>query len=98
MGAAIVGSRTGKGVWSALGGVMPVKASLRRQKCHVQSKVSGEPCKICNPHRQIFPESSIVPHCTRNKIARGLGGRYECYRHSPPKLLPKDLDPRVEDP
>src|SRR3979411_3122968 len=83
MGAAMVESPTLRAFGQRCGGVVPVKASLRRQKCHFQSKASGEPCKICNPYPQIFAESSIIPHCTRNKIALGMGGRYECYRHCP---------------
>src|SRR3954451_21193258 len=78
MGAAMVESPTLRAFGQRCGGVVPVKASLRRQKCHIQSKASRELCKICNPCPQIFPESSKLPQCTRNKIAQTVGRRYEC--------------------
>jgi hypothetical protein len=39
-------------------------------KVPFQLKGSAELCKICIPDRRIFPESSEMTHCTRNKIAQ----------------------------
>jgi DNA-binding Lrp family transcriptional regulator len=55
-----------------------VKAESAREgiaaalKVSVQLKGSGQLCKICIPDRRIFPESSKMTHCTRNKIALSL--------------------------